>query len=83
MVRPVLRLGIAGLGQAGAMLVPAVLRHPHVAITAVADPRRELVEAFVRDMPAEAHSEIEALCASAAVDLVYPQASNRAGLGSH
>ena len=44
------------------MLVPAILRHPHAAITAVADPRRELLEAFVRDLPAEAHTEIEALC---------------------
>jgi phthalate 4,5-cis-dihydrodiol dehydrogenase len=70
-VTPLLRVGIAGLGQAGAMLVPAVLRHPHAAITAVADLRPDVRDAFVRDVPAQAYADIEALCAGADVDLVY------------
>lgn len=71
MVTAPLRLGIAGLGQAGAMLVPAAIRHPLVAITAVADPRRDVRDAFVRDVPAAAHADIEALCTDPDVDLIY------------
>lgn len=68
---PILRIGIAGLGQAGAALVPAILRDPRCAITAVCDARREAVAAFARDYPAEAHADIKSLCASSAVDLIY------------
>ena len=66
-----LRLGIAGLGQAGAALVPAGLRNPNIAITAVADPRQELLHAFVADIPAETHTNIESLCRNPNVDLIY------------
>jgi len=69
--RPTLRVGIAGLGQAGSAIVPAMLRHPHAAVTAVADPRPELVEAFARDHDVARHAGVESLCASADVDLVY------------
>src|SRR5207244_9620607 len=68
---PLLRIGIAGLGQAGRMLAPAIRRHPHAAITAVADPHAAAREAFTREQPAEAYADIEALCASPNVDLIY------------
>lgn len=69
--RPTLRIGVAGLGQAGSAIVPAILRHPHAVVTAVADPRPELVEAFARDHDVEAHAGVESLAASSVVDLVY------------
>jgi phthalate 4,5-cis-dihydrodiol dehydrogenase len=68
---PVIRLGIAGLGQGGQRIVPAALRHPRVEIAAVAELRNELVEAFVRDVPCEAHDDFTSLAASPNVDLVY------------
>ena len=69
--QPLVRLGIAGLGQAGAALVPALGRTQRVVVTAVADPFEDTVAAFRRDFPVEGHASVEALCESEAVDLVY------------
>ena len=33
----VLRWAVAGLGTAGCMMLPAILRHPHTKLTAAAD----------------------------------------------
>ncbi|MBI2766396.1 MAG: Gfo/Idh/MocA family oxidoreductase [Chloroflexi bacterium] len=66
-----LRIGIAGLGQAGSALVPAVHRNPRLAITAVADPNAAGVAAFVKRYRSEGYRSIEAMCESDAVDLVY------------
>lgn len=71
MTTPMLRMGIVGLGQAGAMMAAAVLRHRRVTITAVAEPHREALAAFLQDVPAEAHPDVESLCRSPQVDLVY------------
>ena len=68
---PLLRIGIAGLGQAGSALLPAMGRHPQVAVVAAADPRPAVRSAFHRDFGVPVYPDIEALCAEPAVDLVY------------
>jgi phthalate 4,5-cis-dihydrodiol dehydrogenase len=67
----VIRLGIAGLGQAGAAIVPAIARNPAFSITAAADPRADATAAFQRDTGAATHADVEQLCGDPAVDAVY------------
>ena len=66
-----LRWGLAGLGTAARMMLPALGKHAQVRITAAADTDAETREAFARDFEAEAHASVEALCESASVDVVY------------
>jgi phthalate 4,5-cis-dihydrodiol dehydrogenase len=61
-------LGIAGLGMAGAVMVRAAAGHPGVALRAAADPHEAPRQAFARDFNA---SDIGALCADPAVEIVY------------
>jgi len=68
---PTLRVGIVGLGQATVSFLPSLLTHPHVQITAGADPRPEPRGAFARDFEAEVYENGVDLCASADVDAVY------------
>lgn len=67
----VLRIGIAGLGQAGSALVAAVGRNPRTVVAAVADPRAEVVAAFTRDFAARGYDDIDGLCLAVDVDVVY------------
>jgi phthalate 4,5-cis-dihydrodiol dehydrogenase len=64
-------LGIAGLGMAGAVMVRAAAAHPGVALRAAADPHPAPRAAFERDFDAAAYSDIRALCADPAVEIVY------------
>jgi phthalate 4,5-cis-dihydrodiol dehydrogenase len=66
----VVRVGIAGLGQAGAALVAPVARHPGMRLVAAADPHVEAVQALAGEFGVEAHADVASLCASPAVDLV-------------
>jgi phthalate 4,5-cis-dihydrodiol dehydrogenase len=75
--RPVLRVGVVGLGVAAALVLPEIAAHPRVRITAGADPRPAAREAFARQFQAATYSSIEALCASRDVDLVYLFTPNR------
>jgi phthalate 4,5-cis-dihydrodiol dehydrogenase len=68
--RPI-RLGIAGLGMAGAVMVRAAARHSGFRIAAAAEPQAEPRQAFARDFKANIHSEIRALCDDPTVDAVY------------
>jgi phthalate 4,5-cis-dihydrodiol dehydrogenase len=68
---PLLRIGIAGLGQAGNALLLAVRRTPYVRVTAVADLRPDLRDAFARDWSAAVYPDVDALCSDPSVDLVY------------
>lgn len=65
-----LRLGIAGLGVAGEVLVPFVDRHPGFVVTAGADPAATARAAFAG--PGRAlFATVEEMCASGTVDVVY------------
>ena len=69
--KPVLRLGIIGLGGAAKQMLPSFAAHPQVRITAGADPRREARERFAADFGASVYETAEQLCESADVDAVY------------
>lgn len=68
--RPI-RLGIAGLGTAGAMMLRAAARHPDIVVAAAADPQPAPRAAFARDFNAPAYDAFEALVADPALDSVY------------
>ncbi|WP_067737799.1 Gfo/Idh/MocA family protein [Novosphingobium naphthalenivorans] len=70
-VMPAMRLGIIGLGGAAKQMMPSFLSHPHVRISAAADPREEARLAFGTEFGARTHATAEALCADTTVDVVY------------
>lgn len=68
---PVLRFAIAGLGAAGCMMIPAVVKHPGLKMAAAADLDPEPLEKFRQDFQAETFLSVEDLCSSPNVDAVY------------
>jgi phthalate 4,5-cis-dihydrodiol dehydrogenase len=74
----VVRVGLIGLGGAGASMTSRFARHPGYRVVAAADVDRELLERFQQDFPDAATStSAEALCERADVDLVYIGTPNR------
>jgi len=71
MTERALRLGVIGLGMAGAVMVRAAARHDGVALVAAADPHAAPREAFARDFNARAYADARALCEDANVEAVY------------
>jgi phthalate 4,5-cis-dihydrodiol dehydrogenase len=65
-----LRLGIAGLGRAFAVMSGA-FRDPRVELVAGADPRSEARDKFARDYGARAYAKVAELCADPGVEVVY------------
>jgi phthalate 4,5-cis-dihydrodiol dehydrogenase len=68
---PTLRIGIAGLGRAGAAMLAAMVQHPLVRVTAAADPRPEPRDRFEAELGGETYASVEEMCASPNVDAVY------------
>ncbi len=68
--RPV-RLGVVGLGMAGAVMVHAAKLHPGTRIVAAADPQLAPREAFSREFGAPAFEDAAQLCRCADVEAVY------------
>lgn len=68
-----LRLGIIGLGQAGAMIIDEIRAAPDLpwTIAAGADPRAVARERFAAEFGGGAYADAEALCAASDVDAVY------------
>ncbi|TMI38730.1 MAG: Gfo/Idh/MocA family oxidoreductase, partial [Betaproteobacteria bacterium] len=66
-----LRIGVAGLGRAFTLMLPALSRDPRVELVAAADPRREALQAFKRACGGQVFDSVEELCKSAAIDVVY------------
>jgi phthalate 4,5-cis-dihydrodiol dehydrogenase len=66
-----LRIGVAGLGRAFSLMVPAFTLDPRVALVAGADPRPEARSRFQADFGAPAFDSVEQLVAQAGVDVVY------------
>lgn len=66
-----LKLGVAGLGRAFALMAPTFAADPRVALVAAADPRPEARERFERDFAGRAFATVEALCADPSVEVVY------------
>ena len=68
---PELRMAIAGLGAAGCMMIPAMVKNPKVRITAAADLDEPSLDKFHSDFQAEVYGDVEALCQSPNVDAIY------------
>src|SRR3954465_11748080 len=68
---PILHLGIAGLGQAAASMLPDIAAHPSVEVVAAADVRPEARQQFASEYDGEVYERVEDLCASPSVDAVY------------
>ena len=68
---PLLRLGIAGLGQAAGAMLPEILAHSSVQLVAAADVRPEARAQFERELEGRAYATVEQLCADREVDAVY------------
>lgn len=66
-----LRLGVAGLGRAFMLMLPTLMRHPRVRLTAACDTRAAARDCFARDFDAATYETIEALCADPDVNAVY------------
>jgi phthalate 4,5-cis-dihydrodiol dehydrogenase len=69
-----IRLGIVGLGMAGAVMVRAAAQHRKIRLVAAAEPLAEPRERLARDFSGQnvrTYAETEALCADRDVEAVY------------
>ena len=66
-----LRLGVAGLGRAFTLMLPALKQDDRVALVAAADPRPEARRQFAEEFSARTFASVEELCADADVDAIY------------
>ena len=66
-----LRIGVAGLGRAFTLMLPALSRDPRVELVAAADPRPEARSKFEADFQAKSFASAEELCKDPAIDVVY------------
>ena len=66
-----LRIGVAGLGRAFAIMLPTLRAHPRITVAAAADPREAARRQFAEDFQGAAYASVEALCADPRVDAVY------------
>jgi phthalate 4,5-cis-dihydrodiol dehydrogenase len=70
----VLRVGLAGLGSGAVNALvanPGLSNHPHIKLTAGADPRSEARTDFAARYGAQTYASVEEMCESADVDAVY------------
>jgi phthalate 4,5-cis-dihydrodiol dehydrogenase len=68
---PKLKIGVAGLGRAFSLMVPAFTLDPRVELVAGADPRPEARSKFEADFKARTFDTVERLVADPAVEVVY------------
>jgi phthalate 4,5-cis-dihydrodiol dehydrogenase len=66
-----LRLGIAGLGLAGAFMIRAAAVHPHVRLCAGMDPLPRPREAFARQFGAKSYADFSDLCRDPSIEAIY------------
>ena len=66
-----LRLGAIGLGRAAATMLPSLIAHPNVRLTAAADLNPEARARFEADFGGRTYATAAELCASSDVDAVY------------
>jgi len=75
--QPALRLGIAGLGLAGAFMIRAAAVHPHIQLCAGMDPLPRPREAFARQFGAKVYADFQELCRDTSVEAVYIASPHR------
>ena len=66
-----LKLGVAGLGRAFAVMAPAFSADPRVELVAAADPRVEARRRFEADFHRTTYQDVEGLCRDRIVEAVY------------
>ena len=66
-----LKLGVAGLGRAFTLMIPAFGGHPKIELVAAADPRAQARARFTADFGGRSYPSVEALCADSDVEAVY------------
>jgi phthalate 4,5-cis-dihydrodiol dehydrogenase len=66
-----LRLGVAGLGRAFALMTPTFSGDGRIELVAGADPRREARRRFEREFGGRTFDSVGALCADPSVEVVY------------
>ena len=71
----VLRIGLAGLGTAGTLVLPWFKRTPGAELAAVADPRPDALQAF-EGTGVATFSSVEEMCVSDAVDVIWISTPN-------
>lgn len=69
--KPPLRIGVVGLGMAGALMTSVIDAHPHVVLAAVAEIDPRLRATFARERSEPIFSEVADLVACYDVDAVY------------
>lgn len=65
-----LRIGVAGLGRAFTIMLPA-FTSPKLEIVAGADPRPEARQRFQQDFQARVYPTVDEMCADPGVDVIY------------
>lgn len=65
------RLGIAGLGVAGSVMLPYAARHPRIRIAGVADPRAQVTDRTSAEHDVPGYQSVSELCDDSGVDAVY------------
>jgi phthalate 4,5-cis-dihydrodiol dehydrogenase len=66
-----IRLGIAGLGLAGAFMIRAAAVHPRIKLCAAADPLSRPRMSFMRDFGGTAYTDFRELCQDGNVEAIY------------
>ena len=66
-----MRVGVAGLGRAFAVMLPTFAADARVKLVAAADPRAEARAQFEREFGGRAYATVEELCADRDVEVVY------------
>jgi phthalate 4,5-cis-dihydrodiol dehydrogenase len=67
----VLKIGIAGLGEAVTEFLPDYVKHPRVKVTAGADFRPAALDRFEQEIKGRVYRTFEEICQSSDVDIVY------------
>jgi phthalate 4,5-cis-dihydrodiol dehydrogenase len=74
---PALRLGIAGLGLAGAFMIRAAAVHPRIQLCAGMDPLPRPRKAFARQFGGKVYSDFRELCCDTSVEAIYIASPHR------
>jgi phthalate 4,5-cis-dihydrodiol dehydrogenase len=74
---PPIRLGIAGLGLAGAFMIRAAAAHPRISLRAAMDPLPRAREAFVRQFNAKVYAAFSDLCRDPSIEAIYISSPHR------
>jgi phthalate 4,5-cis-dihydrodiol dehydrogenase len=72
-----MRIGLAGLGVASAMVLPGIEKMPHARIVAGADSRRSALDAFRSRYGGSVYQSVEELCDDPDVDVIWVNTPNQ------